>query len=205
MNLQQFTTDILAHLDRQDLAQNVPTFLGLAQRRLEREYAPRFLLRNAVPLQLIGKTFQLPNDLIRIYAVRIWLPDGTSVALREVPESKGRIYERAASPMSVFWREGSGTCILPVQPPQGARVELDYFASAPVPAQPQDTNPWLSNAYDVIFYATLAEAHTYLFDAQAAQAAWQEALMRLDRLRKRDIETEFFADALPRYANDGRL
>jgi len=191
------------YLDRADIQWQVPTFLTSAQARLERTYLPLFLVVHGHPLQLVGNTAVLPNDILRIRALRLWLPSGQSVALDEVPETRGRIYLHSGTPANVFWREGS-TVVLPAIPQAGSRLELDYYRREPVPTLDTDTNAWISNAFDVVMYAVLGEASTYLLDSDAANMYWAEAEGRLLRLRDTDVAYEWDTPTAIRMG-DGRL
>ncbi|RME56454.1 hypothetical protein D6779_10585 [Candidatus Parcubacteria bacterium] len=206
--LQTFTQELVAHLDRPDVSAQVPTAFARAQALLQRTYLPRFLLRNGVRANLTNNVFVLPNDTLRLRAARLWLPTGLSYALDEVPETRGRIYERhfislvqanQINPQDmfrygtlplVFWREGGHVCMLPFTPPQGSYIEIDYYYNPPVPARPNDTSPWLDNAYDIIFYATSAELRLYLADPDMANLEAQQALLRLKELANMDAAYE---------------
>jgi len=180
-DLQTLQTDIANHLDRSDIATQVILYEKLARKYLERHYRPKFL--EAKALQTPAKNaFDIPNDCLGIIQVSLIVQNAVTILTRK---TEGFVRQNS-NVLKYYYREQS-VGYLGKTPASGAVVEIDYYQSQPNLVNATDTHKWLTDAYEVIFFATAWMLCTYLKDFEEAAASKEMLDMLVLDLEHADV------------------
>ena len=189
-------SQIANYLARSDLTDKIPTFIELAEIRLNRDLRLRQTLQNSTYTMTAGtKEVPVPADFLEMKEQHINTNPITNLTFQST---------------SVFYRNGLvNTVGKPVYYTQVARdfayaptpdsayvVEMTYYKK---PTRMSDTNPsneYLTNCPDLLLYGALAESAPYLMD-DARLVTWQSLYnVGLASLTKSSEESEYPAQPL---------
>lgn len=184
----ELTTAIADYLHRSDMTATIPTFIGLAEARLNRELRVAMMEERATA-SADGDYLELPSDF---QSVRQLTTNGTPVAFvapHLLDDMKGRgfvpyppVYTIVANALRIL-PTPSATAALP--------IELTYYASLP-PLATYTTNWLLTDAPDLYLKASMCEALKYLKDPQWLE--WeQQTLAAIKNLRSQSSHMNFGA------------
>jgi hypothetical protein len=178
-NYGQLIEAITTYADRTDLATIIPTFIGLAEKKIFRELRTPSLEKKVYFDAIEDGTykFALPPRLLEIKNVRTKaIPpagitnenetDGISIEFKPVslfynPETPDGCYTRE---IGNIWFKGAI--------PKGQRITILYYEDLSGLNDPDDTNLVLLRNWDLYLYGALAELPLYLMDEQRI-AIWK--------------------------------
>ena len=168
------------YLGRDDLEAQIPTFIRLAETRLNRELRLRVMERRAETDVLAHQdAIPLPwrrekgNWDVFLEMRDLAWREGDSVRdLRYAPvDDFQRLCEESGQP-AAYTIVGTTLFLLP-RPASAGRLHLVYHAEIPPLSEAQPSNPVLLTAPDVYLYATLVEAGPYTRGSAPAEQCAQ--------------------------------
>ena len=190
-NLKQNISDYLA---RQDLTAQIPMFISLAEKRLNRDLRLRQTLQQSTFSMDSGFTVPTPADFLE---------------LQDIHLVGNPIIPLTFQTVSQFYRAGSQTqgqpinytlvadnFVLSPQPTGASEISMTYYK---IPQPMSDTNPtneYLDVCPDLVLYAALAESSPFLMD-DPRLATWQALYTEgLASITKSDESSTFPAQPL---------
>jgi hypothetical protein len=170
-NYSALKTTIASYLGRTDLTTMIPTFITLAEARLQRELRTRQLLKSATATMAVGDgTVGLPADFLEMRDLYIRGNPRMPVTYL-TPSAFTRDARADESGLPVYYTViGSELLFAPV--PDGQYVlEMLYYYKPVVLSDSNVSNAFLSNYPDLLLYGSLAQAEPYLMN-DARLATW---------------------------------
>ena len=179
------------YLGRDDLDERIPTFIRLAEVRMNRDIRARVMERRAVRDVEAGcRGVKLPADrtdgawnVFMEMRDLVWRPQGgTAVNLHYVTPDEYRLLGERTGMPSAYTIVGDDLFILPA-PDCAGRLELTYYAEIPPLSDVQECNPLLHTAPDLYLYASLMESVPFTRGSVPAQEwmqAYSEAVGKLN-------------------------
>ena len=167
-------------LGRDDLAAQIPLFIRLAEKRMERELRLRVMERRAVlDVEAGTRGVSLPCrhvdgdwDVFLEMRDLAWREGDAVRDLHYTPvDDFQRRCEESGQP-AAYTIVGSTLFLLP-HPASAGRLHLVYHAEIPPLSEAQPSNPVLLAAPDAYLYAALAEAEPYTRGSVPA-ALWEQ-------------------------------
>ena len=163
-------TNISDYLARQDLADKIPMFISLAEKRLNRDLRLRQTLQQSAYSMDSGFKVPTPSDFLELQDIHL---DGNPI-INLTFQSVSQFYRGANNQQGqpLNYTLVADNFILSPQPTGASTVNMTYFK---IPKVLSDTNP--SNEYldvcpDLLLYASLAESAPFLMD-DPRLATWQ--------------------------------
>jgi len=189
-------TQVSNYLARQDLTDKIPTFIELAEIRLNRDLRLRQTLQNSIYTMVAGtKEVPVPSDFMEMKEQHLNTNPITNLTFQSAS-----VYFRNGLVNTVgkpkYYTQISQNFAYAPTPDSDYQVEMTYYKK---PTLMSDTNP--SNEYliycpDLLLYATLGESAPYLMD-DARLSTWQLLYDRgLASLTKSNEESEYPAQPL---------
>lgn len=164
MNYTDLQTTVIDYLHRSDLDSKIPTFITLAESKLNRSL--RLLQQETtatISTSLVSRFNPLPDDFSEVISLR---------------EGNNKLIQKSTTEMASLIRDGSGypsyfnvkeQLELDIVPDQTYALTLNYFKKWDIAT---DTTNWLLTNYpDIYIYATCLEASPYIRD-QAQLQVW---------------------------------
>tara|TARA_B100000768_G_C11139679_1_gene315522 strand:+ start:54 stop:668 length:615 start_codon:yes stop_codon:yes gene_type:complete len=191
-NLKQNIADYLA---RQDLTTQIPMFISLAEKRLNRDLRLRQTLQQSTYTMAEGFEIPTPQDFLEMQDLHL-------VANPIIPltyQTVSQFYRRNGNSQQgypVNYTLVADNFVLAPQPTGATTANMTYYK---IPKVLSDTNP--SNEYldvcpDLLLYASLAESAPYLLD-DPRLATWQALYSEgLASITKSDEQSTFPAQPL---------
>lgn len=182
-------------LGRDDLSEQIPSFIRLAEKRMERELRLRAMERRAVRFVAAGtRGVALPGrrtdgdwDVFLDMRDLAW-DDGNALHdLEYVPVDEYQSLGAATGRPRAYTVVGSDLFLLP-RPESDGRLVLSYYAEIPPLSEAQPTSDVLLAAPDVYLYAALTEAGPYTRGSAPTEMwarACAEAMAALERTEQR--------------------
>jgi hypothetical protein len=185
MNLDTYLglqTEIAEYLNRDDLADKIPTFVRLFEARANRELRTHDMVKRATAIVDKGY-FIVPPDWRETIALLLLSPRPTKMEFVSIENSFDRRadYYGAASPPEIY-TQMDGKFYLYPEPTTDTTLELVYRASIPVLTSgvmdpsgndiSVTTNWLLQKSPDAYLFGALAEAEPYLKNDERI-AVWQ--------------------------------
>lgn len=171
-NYATLQTAIADFLNRQDLAATVPTFIRLAEARIDREL--RHWRQERRSNAMIDVQYSaIPDDYLRPIRLQILDAETSEIApisTAQMLQLRGDRSDRAGRPTHYALTAGS----LEVYPTPDAAytTSMVYYGRIPALSDANTTNWLLSEAPDVYLYGSLLHSAPYLKDDQRA-AIWE--------------------------------
>lgn len=167
--------EIADWLNRQDLTNQIPTFIRLLETQVERSLRVRHMVTRST-IQVSSQFTNLPADYLSL--VNVQLDTDPVTQLEYVPmghlDDVRRQYPSASKPM-FYSIVGTQIEVAPV-PDATYDMEIVYYAKIPKLATgTQETNWLLDNYGDLYLYGALMNAAPYLEDDQRV-GLWSTAL-----------------------------
>jgi len=165
-SLSILTADVTDYVDRTDLGAKIPLLSKLARLFLERKFPLASILAVKDTQFPAGNTFLMPSDTLAVIKVSLLAGNFTTTLVRKTEgfvrlnASVNKYYHRVQN-LGYF-----GHASVP-----GASIIIDYTKAQVDLINPNDTNEWLLQAYDVFFWATVYQAQLYLKDKAEAEIA----------------------------------
>lgn len=189
-------TQVANYLARSDLTDKIPTFIELAEIRLNRDLRLRQTLQNSVILMEVGnKLVTLPKDFLEMKELHINTNPVTNLTFQST---------------SIFFRNGlvntSGKPVYYTQvardfsfaptPDSAYELEMTYYKKPLILSATNPSNEYLSYCPDLLLYGALAESAPYLMD-DARLVTWQSLYnVGLASITKSSEESEYPAQPL---------
>lgn len=171
-------------LNRDDLTNQIPEFIGLAEARFNRTLmVPE---REAtVTASVSTETFELPDDFWGIRS--IYLDGSHRYALRQMSLSELRDHFQTSGTPEAYAIQSGNKLVLGPEPSAAVSLILNYYQTIPALESGPSTN-WLLTAHPDLYIAgALVEAYLYLRDTDGA-LAWEARLQgKTDEIRKSSI------------------
>jgi hypothetical protein len=164
-------TTIASYLGRTDLTAMIPTFITLAEARLQRELRTRQMLKSATATMTAGdNTVGLPTDFLEMRDLFVQGNPRMPVSYMS-PSAFTRNARATESGRPVDYSViGSEMNFAPI--PDGAYVlEMLYYYKPEVLSSTNSSNVFLANYPDLLLYGSLAQAEPYLMN-DARLATW---------------------------------
>ena len=158
----ELQTAIADFLDRQDLTATIPTFIRLAEARMERDLSHWKQEKRATASY--DERYELvPNDMIRITS--LMHTDGDPIrVVSSVDMQKSRMAGEDTAGKPVAARLTAGELELWPTPDEAYPVTMLYRAAVPKLSDVTTTNWILTDAPDAYLYGALAQSAPYLKD-----------------------------------------
>ena len=191
-NLKQNIVDYLA---RQDLTAQIPMFISLAEKRLNRDLRLRQTLQQSTYSMDEGFKIPTPQDFLEMQDLHL---DGNPI-IPLTYQTVSQFYRRGGSAgqgYPVNYTLVADNFVLSPQPTGATTANMTYYK---IPKVLSDTNP--SNEYldicpDLLLYASLAESAPYIMD-DPRLATWQAMYAEgLASITKSDEQSTFPAQPL---------
>lgn len=157
-------TTIANYLARNDLTDQIPDFIRLAEYRLRREIRIRQMLKSATTATTAGdKTIELPTDFLE--ARDIFVVGNPSQSLSYVSPSALTANSRStqSGKPNQYTVLASEFQLSPV-PDSNYTVEMLYYAAPALLSDSNASNVFLANLPDMLLYGALLEAEPYLMN-----------------------------------------
>ena len=165
-------TQVANYLARQDLNDKIPTFIEMAEIRLNRDLRLRQTLQNSTYTMVARKKeVPAPSDFLEMKDQHLNTQPITNLGFQSTSSFfRNGLVNTIGKPR--FYTQVSQNFTYAPTPDSDYEVEMTYYKK---PTLMSDTNP--SNEYliycpDLLLYAALAEAAPYLMD-DARLATWQ--------------------------------
>lgn len=183
---------IASHLDRDDLTDQIPDFITLAESRHQREIRIRQMLTRT-PITIDDRTIAIPDDFLDPKFLRIEVPNATAGRKYFPDVEEKSIYELTRISVAGA-RRPIAYAVTDViefdsEPDQDYGGELIYFAPLDALSGDQATNALLTRAPDAYLYAALAASAPFLVNDERI-AVWEglysgarDAINAVDRRR----------------------
>lgn len=157
-------TTIANYLARNDLTDQIPDFIRLAEYRLRREIRIRQMLKSATTATTAGdKTIELPTDFLE--ARDIFVVGNPSQSLSYVSPSALTANSRStqSGKPNQYTVLASEFQLSPI-PDSNYTVEMLYYAAPTLLSDSNASNVFLANLPDMLLYGALLEAEPYLMN-----------------------------------------
>jgi hypothetical protein len=190
-NYSALQTTVASYLGRSDLTAMIPTFITLAETRLQRELRTRPMLKSATANMTGGdNTVGLPTDFLEMRDLFTQGNPRMPVSYMS-PSAFTRNARATESGRPVDYSViGSEMNFAPI--PDGNYVlEMLYYYKPEVLSSTNASNVFLSNYPDALLYGTLAQAEPYLMN-DARIATWAGLYdSAIDLIRTSDDSSEY--------------
>jgi hypothetical protein len=190
-NYSALQTTVASYLGRSDLTAMIPTFITLAETRLQRELRTRPMLKSATANMTGGdNTVGLPTDFLEMRDLFTQGNPRMPVSYMS-PSAFTRNARATESGRPVDYSViGSEMNFAPI--PDGNYVlEMLYYYKQDVLSSTNASNVFLSNYPDALLYGTLAQAEPYLMN-DARIATWAGLYdSAIDLIRTSDDSSEY--------------
>jgi hypothetical protein len=184
-------------LNREDLTAVIPTFISLAEARLNRDLRVRQMIKRAVAV-LDDDYITLPADWLEARNVQINLSFGPRkleyMTLEQADDFNGRRGAAAGVPM-FFNVTGNQLEIVP-RPSGEPEIELTYYAKIPALSNAVTSNWVLEQWPDMYLYGTLAHTAPYLKDDERL-GVWADLYLKaVDEVVASDQRAQYSGSVL---------
>jgi hypothetical protein len=168
-NYANLTTAVASWLHRDDLTANIPDFITMAQIRLSRDLriAP-LIASTTLTISPSANTGVLPADFVELINVQI---SPTGAELHYVPLDTIDRATAGTVPW-VYTLRGSSIIVGPAWS-AGGTLAITYIQKLADITDANQTNWLITNAPDLLLYASLLEASPYLMDDQRIEV-WEK-------------------------------
>jgi len=170
-NYSALRTTIASYLGRTDLTTMIPTFITLAEARLQRELRTRQLLKSATATMTANDaTVGLPADFLEMRD--LYIQGNPRMPVTYLTPSAFTRDARADESGSPHYYTVIGSELLFAPIPDGQYVlEMLYYYKPVVLSDNNASNAFLANYPDLLLYGSLAQAEPYLMN-DARLATW---------------------------------
>ena len=188
-------TNIASYLARTDLTEQIPMFISLAEKRLNRDLRLRQTLQQSTYTMPSGYEVPTPADFLELKDIHLQGNPPITLTFQTVSQ----FYRDAAvntQGQPIKYTLVADNFVLAPRPTGASTVNMTYYK---IPRPLSDTNP--SNEYlevcpDLMLYAALVESAPFLMD-DARLVTWEQLYTRgLTSITKSDEQSEFPAQPL---------
>lgn len=191
-----FKATVASYLARDDLTSMIPTFITLAEARLNRDLRIRQMLKVVTTnTTLNDSTVQLPSDFGIIRDIHI-NTNPVSVLQYDSPTAFYRNAKTSVSGQPKFYTILANEIQLSPIPDSEYELQMLYYANVDALSDTNTTNIFLTISPDLLLYATLGEAEPYLMN-DVRLATWAQLYDKgLNSLSIQDDAGEFSGSPL---------
>lgn len=175
MDYAQLQEDVANWLNREDLADTIPSFIRLAESWLNKSLRVRQMLKRAVAI-LDEQYITLPSDWLEAKNVQLNLKPARRLEFVTLDQAD-QIRERtggASGPPYFYTISGSQLEVVP-SPGADVEIEMAYYARIPALSDDAPTNWLLTEWPDIYLYASLVHSAPFLQDDERV-AVWGSLL-----------------------------
>jgi hypothetical protein len=189
-------TNIASYLARTDLTEQIPMFISLAEKRLNRDLRLRQTLQQSTYSMDSGFTVPTPQDFLEMQDLHLVADPIIPLTFQTVSQFYRRNGGSNAQGIPVNYTLVADNFVLAPQPTGASTISMTYYK---IPAPMSDVNP--SNEYldvcpDLLLYASLAESSPFLMD-DPRLATWNDMYQTgLASITKSDESSTFPAQPL---------
>jgi hypothetical protein len=160
---------IASYLGRTDLTAMIPTFISLAEARLQRELRTRQMLKSATATMTGGDpTVGLPTDFLEMRD--LYIQGNPRMPVTYLSPSAFTRDARADESGKPFYYTVLASEFLFAPIPDGTKtLEILYYAKPTVLSDSNASNVFLANYPDALLYGALVEAEPYLINDARVQ------------------------------------
>jgi len=174
MTFDQLKSNIADWLNRADLTAVIPTFISLAEARLNRQLRTTNQYTRA-DISTSDQYLSMPSDFLEMRHLRMTSPkerDLVEIAAHQINEYTDTDFVSSLSDSHPrFFVYGQSLRIIPT-PSESITYEMFYYSTIP-PLGTTNTSNWVSNSHsDAYLYYSLAQAAPYLGEDERTQI-WQ--------------------------------
>jgi len=168
MTYTQLVQDVADFLNRQDLTSVIPTFIRLAESRMNRTIRTREMEQRSTAT--IGTQFStLPTGFLEMRNIQV--NSQPVIALQYItPQEADRIRARDMQGKPQFFSVVANRLELIPVPQESYTVEMVYFGKIPAISDSVPSNWLLDRHYDLYLYGALVQAALYLKDDPSSWA-----------------------------------
>ena len=170
-NYSALRTTIASYLGRTDLTAMIPTFILLAEARLQRELRTRQMLKSATATMAGGDpTVGLPTDFLEMRD--LYIQGNPRMPVTYLSPSAFTRDARADESGRPFYYTVLASEFLFAPVPDGNKtLEMLYYYKPEALSDSNPSNVFLANYPDLLLYGSLAQAEPYLMN-DARLATW---------------------------------
>ena len=170
-NYSALKTMIASYLGRTDLTAMIPTFIALAEARLQRELRTRQMLKSATATMTGGDpTVGLPTDFLEMRD--LYIQGNPRMPVTYLSPSAFTRDARADESGKPFYYTVLASEFLFAPIPDGNKtLEMLYYYKPEILSDSNPSNVFLANYPDLLLYGSLAQAEPYLMN-DARLAVW---------------------------------
>ena len=177
MTFDQLKSNIADWLNRTDLTSVIPTFIELAEARLNRQLRTTNQYTRA-DISTSDQYLSMPDDFLEMRHIRITSPkerDLVEIAAHQINEYTDTNFLASLSDSHPrYFVYGSALRIIPA-PSQSITYEMFYYSKIPALSTTNTTN-WVSTSHpDAYLYYSLLQSAPYLGEDQRIQVWGQQA------------------------------
>ncbi len=154
---------IAEYLNRQDLTDQIPTFIQFCEADLNTVLRTRDMIKRATTTSN-DEYVALPDDFIE--GVNVQIVDGASPLRFVTLDEADRIKKRQTYTDVAFYSLMNGAIELVPAPGGNVEIEMVYYSKVPALSNVVTTNWLLTRAPDVYLYGSLVHAAPFLMDDQ---------------------------------------
>jgi hypothetical protein len=170
-NYSALRTTIASYLGRTDLTAMIPTFILLAEARLQRELRTRQMLKSATATMAGGDpTVGLPTDFLEMRDLYIQGNPRMPVTYLS-PSAFTRDARADESGLPVYYTVLASEFLFAPVPDGNKTLEMLYYYKPEALSDSNPSNVFLANYPDLLLYGSLAQAEPYLMN-DARLATW---------------------------------
>ncbi len=164
-------TNIASYLARTDLTEQIPMFISLAEKRLNRDLRLRQTLQQSTYTMDSGFNVPTPADFLEMQDIHLDANPVIPLTFQTVSQ----FYRRSGvqnQGIPVNYTLIADNFVLSPEPTGASEISMTYFK---IPQPMSDTNPtneYLDVCPDLVLYASLAESAPFLMD-DPRLATWQ--------------------------------
>lgn len=155
---------VASYLARSDLTNEIPVFIQMAENRLRRDLRIRPMLKVATTTTVSNDaTVQIPSDFLQMRDLHI---NNNPVTVLQY-ESPSNFYRNTFSQINGLPKQYtllSDQFQLAPIPDSEMTLQMLYYAAPPYLSDANTSNVFLVNCSDLLLYASIAEAETYLMN-----------------------------------------
>jgi hypothetical protein len=175
------------YLNRQDLTDQIPAFVTLAEASFNRELRVRDMMVRANTTS-DAENICLPDDFLEAYSLALTPGTTPQAALRYMSEKESNAIKASGMPPPVIgYTVIDGMFELVPAPGGDVELRLVYYARIPSLGELTTTNWLLRKSPDLYLYSTLLQTAPYINDAQRLQT-W--ASIRASLMEAMHMESE---------------
>ena len=189
-------TNIASYLARTDLTEQIPMFISLAEKRLNRDLRLRQTLQQSTYAMSSGFTVPTPADFLEMQDIHLEANPIIPLTLQTVSQFYRRNGGSNAQGQPINYTLVEDNFVLAPQPTGASTINMTYYK---IPKPLSDSNP--SNEYldvcpDLLLYASLAESAPFLMD-DPRLVTWDGMYQKgLASITKSDEQSTFPAQPL---------